>query len=271
MNVTIVTPVLNGAAYIEAAMDSVRLQSYPAWRHIIVDGGSTDGTLEIVLRRAAAEPRVLLSQGRDTGIYDALLKGFSQAQEGILGWLNADDLLTPWAFSSVVRIMTAEDAPKWISGMPALWDETGELRAVQALAWRPRAAILRGWCHDGFLGCLQQESMFFRSEMVHRLSQGEIAEIRAQRLAGDFAMWRAFARQSPLTAVPVLLGGFRTHGQNRSIRMAELYAEEIKALGAPTPPIWLAKRLRTVFELLSSASNVWAFRRAARSLHEAVS
>lgn len=268
MRVTIVTPVKNGAAYLEAALDSVTRQGHSDWRHIVMDGGSTDATLDILARRAADEPRLTFSSRPDDGIYDALLDGFERADEGILGWLNSDDLLTPWAMSSAVRAIDKPAGPDWISGLPAIWDSNGELRGMQALGWRPRAAILRGWCHDGFLGCLQQESMFFRTSLFNKLTKEERERIRAQRLAGDFALWRAFSRHSGVTALPQPLGGFRVHGANLSTVHAKLYAEEVKALGGQAPPAWLAKRMRTAFEAVSSASNVWAFRRAMRTLHE---
>jgi hypothetical protein len=57
------------------------------------------------------------------------------------------------------------------------------------------------------------------------------------------------------------------HGQNRSMRQADDYAEEVKALGGKSPPMWISKRVRTAFELVSSATNVLMFRKAAASLH----
>tara|TARA_R110001606_G_scaffold102807_5_gene225416 strand:- start:13815 stop:14633 length:819 start_codon:yes stop_codon:yes gene_type:complete len=268
LQVTIITPVLNGASFIEAAIDSVQAQSHQDWRHIVMDGASADGTLEILERRAAADPRLTFVSTRDSGQYDALLAGFDLAEEGVLGWLNADDLYAPWAFTEVVRNMSGPSAPKWISGLPALWDASGRMRAVQATAWRPRSAIRKGYFHDGLLGCLQQESMFFHTSLFRDLTQAERDLVHAQRLAGDYALWRAFAEKAALVTIPVVLGGFRVHGQNRSIQQAPSYMDEVGALGGPVPPPWLARRLRTAFETFSSARNVWSFRRAARELHE---
>jgi len=84
--VTVVTPVLNGARYLIDCLESVRRQTL-AVEHIVVDGGSTDGTLEI-LRQA---PGVQFESGADAGMYDAVNRGFRLAHGAILGYQNADD------------------------------------------------------------------------------------------------------------------------------------------------------------------------------------
>ncbi|WP_439619576.1 glycosyltransferase [Hyphomonas sp.] len=270
MRVSIITPVLNGAKFLNATLDSVEAQSYPDWQHFVMDGGSTDGTLEILERRAAQEPRLTYVSRPDDGQYDALLAGFDQAADGLIGWLNADDIYAPWAVEEAVRNAKGDNAPRWISGLPALWDAAGCLRAIHATAWRPRSAIRKGYFHDDFLGCLQQEAIFFHTSLFQDLTEAERECVRSQRLAGDFALWRAFAERSPLVTLPVVLGGFRVHAHNRSVRQTEAYQAEIRALGGPMPARWLARRLRTAFELVSSARNVWAFRKAALELSGAV-
>lgn len=265
----IVTPVLNGARFVEATLDSIGRQSHQDWRHVFIDGGSTDGTIEILRRRAEQDMRVSVIERQGSSLYEALFDGFNAVDpDSIVGWLNADDLYAPWALAAVFRLMSTPCGPLWLSGLPALWDCDGELRSIQATAWRPRAAIRRGWFHDGFLGCLQQETIFFRKSLIDGLHPDERATVIKQKLAGDFALWKAFARQSSVVTVPLLLGGFRAHGKNRSVRESDLYSCEIRALNAPTPPAWLARRVRTFFELISSAANVYAFRRAAHNLHE---
>src|SRR5438093_1424700 len=85
--VSIVTPVLNGARFLPQALDSVRRQAYPRLEHIVVDGGSTDGTLEILGRA----PGVVWTTGPDQGMYDAINRGFRRAGGDVIGYLNADD------------------------------------------------------------------------------------------------------------------------------------------------------------------------------------
>lgn len=95
MKVSIVTATYNSAATIEDTIKSVLSQSYEDWEHVIVDGGSEDGTVEIVERyREQYGGRLSLSSEPDHGIYDAMNKGVRRAKGDIVGILNSDDFYT---------------------------------------------------------------------------------------------------------------------------------------------------------------------------------
>lgn len=85
--VSIVTPVLNGARFLSDNLESVRSQDYPHLEHIVVDGGSSDGTLDL-LRSA---PGIVWSSAPDRGMYDAINRGFRQARGQVVAYQNADD------------------------------------------------------------------------------------------------------------------------------------------------------------------------------------
>ena len=140
MNFCILTPVLNGGWRLDAALASVRAQSHRHWRLVVLDGGSTDGSLAIARRHAVEDPRIEVRSQPDAGMYDALRKGFDAEADhcDLLGWLNADDLYTPWAFNEAAR--AARAGAKWLTGLPALWDAEGSLRGVL-----PRCGHARGW------------------------------------------------------------------------------------------------------------------------------
>src|SRR5690349_9655830 len=99
--VSIVTPSLNRVDLIESTLRSVRSQSYPNVEHIVVDGGSTDGTLE-VLRRYEGTYGLRWMSEPDQGMYDAINKGLAMARGEILAYLNTDDLYLPWTIDTVV-------------------------------------------------------------------------------------------------------------------------------------------------------------------------
>jgi glycosyltransferase involved in cell wall biosynthesis len=103
--ISIITPCLNGAMYIGEAIESVLRQRYPHLQHIVVDGGSTDGTLQILERY----PHLKIVAGPDRGMYDALNKALAVADGEIIGILNSDDCYSENVFSSVSECMTDQN------------------------------------------------------------------------------------------------------------------------------------------------------------------
>ena len=110
--ISIITPCLNRAALISEAIESVRNQEYPYIEHIVVDGGSTDGTLD-VLRRY---PHLQLISEPDQSMYEALNKGIRSARGEIIGHLNSDDLYPPNIFSCIVNELVASPDLDAIAG-----------------------------------------------------------------------------------------------------------------------------------------------------------
>jgi Glycosyltransferases involved in cell wall biogenesis len=101
--VSVITPSFNSAQYIERAIQSVSEQDYPHWEHIIMDGGSTDGTVEILKKY----PHLNWISALDQGQADAMNKGFARAKGDIIVYLNADDYFFPGAFSAIMPAFAA--------------------------------------------------------------------------------------------------------------------------------------------------------------------
>jgi glycosyltransferase involved in cell wall biosynthesis len=242
----VVTPVLNGARYIRQALASIDAQTHDQWLHVVVDGGSVDGTLEIVGESIAREPRRRLLTGSDLGLYDGVFKGFdalSGEPADICFWINADDMVASWAFATIAQAFD-ETGADWITALPSEWDNTGCLRAVLPLGWYPRTLIRAGLFHPGALQPIQQESTFFTRRLLDRLPSDTVAMIRNSKLAGDFMLWRAFARFAPLATVPTMVSGFRRHEANASVTGLDRYIAEARLAGAKVPPLFLARLLR---------------------------
>src|SRR4051794_35635564 len=98
--VSIVTPCLNSAPYIERTIESVLAQDYPRIEYTVMDGGSTDGTLAVLERYGG---RLRHVSAPDGGAADAINKGLARSQGSIVAWLNADDEYLPGAVSLAVR------------------------------------------------------------------------------------------------------------------------------------------------------------------------
>lgn len=251
-------PVLNGARFIKGAIASIEAQTCEDWELIIVDGGSTDGSLETASAFAQKDQRISLIAGTDAGIYDAVFKGAKSASGDWFSWLNSDDLYTPWCLATVKEFVEAAEC-QWLIGYSACWDENGLLRYARPSGLYPRRLIAAGWFHSGLLGCLQQESMFFSRGLFEKLAPEELKRVAKLRYAGDFLLWRLFARHSQLETLPSVLGGFRRHGANLSSIEAEAYEQEVRTTAPFAPPAPIAGMIAAPFRLASS----WAMMRAA--------
>lgn len=117
---SIVTPCLNRAATIGAAIESVLAQRHPAVEHIIVDGGSTDGTTEVLARY----PHLTIVREKDRNLYDAINKGLRRAQGDIVGLLNSDDLYAPGAFA-LAEAAFADPVIEMVIGAAEFFAEEG--------------------------------------------------------------------------------------------------------------------------------------------------
>ena len=138
--ISIVTTCLNASRFIEDTIRSVLSQNYPDLEYVIVDGGSTDGTTEIIEkytdRMAHWECRPGCSH------YDGINIGLSRTTGDVLGWINADDLYTPWALQTVGAVFRDLPEVEWItSGYPLTWDTSG-------LAVHCSRSF--GWTHEWF-------------------------------------------------------------------------------------------------------------------------
>jgi Glycosyl transferase family 2 len=225
LSLTIVTPSFNQAEFLEAAMESVLSQRYPALEYVVMDGGSTDGSVEIIRRREAQING--WTSGPDGGHYAAVNAGFARTSGEIMAWLNADDQYLPWTFSVVAEVFAQFPEIEWVTTRwPLRWDKRG--RAVRCAA-RPgysRDAFFRGEYLPGEgRAVIQQESTFWRRSLWERAgSQIDVG----YPLGGDFELWARFFKLTELYAIDTPLGGFRVHGKQRSARQREQYTSDVQ-------------------------------------------
>jgi glycosyltransferase involved in cell wall biosynthesis len=127
--ISIVTPCLNRADFIAEAVQSVLAQAYGDVEHIVVDGGSTDGTLEVLARY----PHLKVVSEPDSGLYDAINKGLGLATGDVIGHLNSDDLYPPDTFRAVVEAFDDSQVDMVSGGAEVLAaDPDGAWRTVRA-------------------------------------------------------------------------------------------------------------------------------------------
>lgn len=216
MKISIVTPVFNQVKYIEKTIKSVIDQNYPNLEYIIIDGGSTDGTVEIIQKYESvisywvSEP--------DKGMYDALNKGFKHSTGEIMAWINGDDLLKKNALMNMSHLFKDLPNVEWVQGMNCAVDLEGN---VIDYRYGDKFSLLKFLDKD--YKFIQQESTFWRRSLYIR--SGEYIDT-SLKLAGDFELWFRFAQHAKLYNVPIDIGQWRDRpGQLSREHMAAYFSE----------------------------------------------
>ena len=226
--ISIVTPSFNQGQFIEETIRSVLEQGYPNLEYVVIDGSSTDNSTDII-RKYQKQLAYWVSEP-DGGQYEAIIKGFSKTTGEIMAWLNSDDKYTPWAFSIVAEIFSKFPQVEWLTtSYELVWDQLGRAVNCGRRGGFNRHAFFRGSYlpNKGWysLGWIQQESTFWRRSLWDRAG-GHIDP--TLKLAGDFDLWANFFQYADLYAVSSPLGGFRMHGNQKSLQQIPAYIEEAK-------------------------------------------
>jgi glycosyltransferase involved in cell wall biosynthesis len=235
----IVTPCLNAAATIDKTINSVIAQTGNfTIRYHVQDGGSTDSTIERLRywKNLLDDRNSIVKYGCikftwssefDNGMYDAITKGFDTffiAPDDYMAWINADDQLLPDALSTVARILMDYPEVQWIGGAQYVIENDKPI--LQRDVPTPSYIIEEGLCDGKHWEFLQQEGMFFKKRLWFK---GKHA-LRGFKYAGDWSLWREFARHAELVQFEKPLGAFYRREGQLSISHFEDYQREINAV-----------------------------------------
>jgi glycosyltransferase involved in cell wall biosynthesis len=199
--IALITPVYNSAKYIEQTIRSVLAQNYPNLEYFIIDGGSTDGTIDII-RRYESQISGWLSEP-DNGMYDAISKGFARTSGEIMGWISATDQLHTGGLAVAGSVFRDLTEVEWITGRPTGFSEEGMTVLVLDVPRWSRYRFLAGANRY-----IQQESTFWRRSLWEKAGARLDS---SQRVVGDFELWLRFFRHAKLYSVDALIGGYRAH------------------------------------------------------------
>lgn len=231
--VSVITPVFNGARYIHACLDNVLQQRVPGLEHIVVDGGSTDGTLEIIGAFAQAHDHVRLQVNPGQRQSDAQNAGTDLARGDFIAILNADDFFEPGALRRALECAASLRSPGLIVGNCALRDETLAITKM----FRPRMKLSLRALLCGYMHPINPSSYLYHRALHHAVG-GYRADLD-YTMDVDF-IYRALQAAAEVRRVDEHWGNMVEHGGSKTVqdreagrresRLAELQAEYLRRL-----------------------------------------
>jgi len=219
--VSIVTPSYNQAEFIEDTILSIQNQTYPFVEHIIVDGASTDGTVEILKKYGdninwISEP--------DNGETEAVNKGFKMARGEIIGWVSSDNTLELDAVETVVSIFKHHPDIDMVSGGANIIDKNGKLLEVI----RPPAIFsLRGLILKTGAYGMYEPATFIKKNVLKEVGMLD----SSMKYAIDLDLFIRIGMKYKVEHVPHILANVRYHPEATTLRKSKEQRAEVRILG----------------------------------------
>lgn len=240
ISISVVTPSLNQARFVERTVRSVLDQAYSPLEYIVCDGGSTDGSLSVLERYA---DRLTFISEPDRGQADAVNKGIRRTSGEVIGWLNSDDVYAANALHCVAGFLTAHPDTDVVYGDAHLLDASDALvGAYYTEPWNQTRLPERCF--------LCQPAVFFRRRVIDRV--GLLDERLHYSL--DYEYWlRLAAGGATFAHLPLVLAGSRVHPDTKTLRDRVAVHEELNAMlrgrVGRVPDSWLINNAHTLVEL----------------------
>ncbi|MHC5022560.1 MAG: glycosyltransferase family 2 protein [Planctomycetota bacterium] len=259
--ISLITPSFQQATFLERMLTSVQAQAYPNLEHIVLDGGSTDGTVEILRRHESSF--AWWRSSPDGGQTEAINEGLGRATGDVVGWLNVDDLLLPGALRLIGRAF-ADPVVRATCGWAFVIDAADRLVTTRVFP-QPTATVL---CSRPLL---VQPAIHWRREILDEI--GLLDE--SLEIGMDLEYWVRMARRGIVPKlIPAYLAAHRAHDEQKSLRLMETNRAEraailvggeaepsdLKAMKRRIPRLWRIK-----YRLLNRAAG-WRLPIARRPL-----
>jgi glycosyltransferase involved in cell wall biosynthesis len=213
--ISVVTPSFNQGRFLEATIRSVLDQNYPNLEYIIMDGGSTDNSVEII-KKYQARLTYWQSQ-KDRGQNHAITEGFKHSTGEILAYLNSDDIHFPWTLDTVAQIFRQRTEVVWLTPQTTMViDADGDPLTTNHAISHTRLRFYSGVTLGNFFGesgWIQQEGTFWKRSLWE--AAGARMDEDAYR-TGDFELWARFFQYANLSTTRIPLAAYRLHDSNKT-------------------------------------------------------
>lgn len=210
VKLSIITPSYNQASFISQTIKSVSTQGLgDVVEHLVIDGGSTDGTLEILKAQGTS---VTWISEPDRGQSDAVNKGIKMARGEIIGWLNSDDIYLPGALRAVVDYFDDHPDCMWLYGKCRIMDADGKE------IWKPvtwyKNLRMKKFSYNRLLieNYISQPAVFFRKSLI---AETGMLDTRL-KYTMDYDLWCRFGQKYEAGVLPHYLAAFRRHSTSKS-------------------------------------------------------
>ncbi|MFC1933568.1 glycosyltransferase family 2 protein [Chloroflexota bacterium] len=199
--VSIITPVLNGVKYLEECIQSILNQNYPYIEHVIIDGGSSDGTVDVLSKYEDKYPeRISFISEPDKSAEEAWNKGLAIAKGEVFGWLGADDIYEPDAIQTVIEFFRSNPDAYFVFGDLNLIDESGQIfRRIHCTDF-DLDEIINNKCEIG------ATSVFFRRAVVEH-----VGLLNTKTRISELDYWIRVAKVFQIRRIDKVLSSLRIH------------------------------------------------------------
>jgi glycosyltransferase involved in cell wall biosynthesis len=204
--ITIVTPSLNQGRYIRETIESIITQDYPNLEYFIIDGGSTDGSVDII-REYEDQVDYWVSEN-DRGQSDAIMKGSARATGELFAWVNSDDVLLPGCLTAIAENYLQNQKPDIVTANVTYMDDDGKITRYVRLPQQSRFFFFRGIWHAS------APAVFFKTSLFH--AAGGVNP--DYHLCMDLDLWMKMMKKGARVAhISQYLGAFRWHANAKTV------------------------------------------------------
>ena len=221
--ISVVIPSFNKAKYIGKTLDSIIKQEYPNLEVIIMDGGSTDGTLKVIEKYAHKYPEFIKYQSKnDKGQMDAVNKGFNKAKGKILTYINADDIYKAGAFAEIEKMYRLNIDALWFAGRGMVIDGKGDRIAVWPNRYKNILLAINSYPLMLIVNYLMQPSVFITRTAWKRFGPF----VGTKKFITEYDLWLKIAEFRMPIVTNKYLSSFRIEPSTITKKFSRLLLQE---------------------------------------------